>query len=188
MSNILKNYQLSTRYIDIGNFFIRNVVVINSDESIHYADNFIKKSIKRKRSTDDYNKNKEKYKEMSKMRHWSNRDVNVQISRNYYKDNRELLLEQKKNDYRNNPDVYRERNARRKNWGWKPINKIFGDCEGHHLHINNEHSMGIYIPRKIHRSVKHKHDNLESMNKINDLAIEWYNEQYNLGLFKGDAL
>lgn len=110
---------------------------------------------------------------------------------NWTPEQRKIVVNRQRKWCKNNPErnkflKYKNR-AIRNGWGKpNPINKSFINSVLHHLHINNTCDC-IYIPVELHKSW-HSNKNKESMNKINDLAIEWYNEQYNLGLFKGDAL
>lgn len=67
--------------------------------------------------------------------------------------------------------------CKRKSLGFTPLN----DCEnddwvGHHL----DRKYVLYIPDKIHKSFKHNQENQESMNVINEKAINWYIEYYGL--------
>ena len=64
--------------------------------------------------------------------------------------------------------------ARRKCWGnIQPINKYFESSDFHHMHIDGNKGVGIYIPTKLHKSICHRWDNQDSMDKINKAAIHW---------------
>ena len=153
--------------------------------------------------------NPEPNRESSRKWFYKNRECDNQKSRDHYYSNREELRKAARESYKlnpepikkasrewraSNPEKMRINNIRhmkkRKDmgWGWNPINKWFEECEGHHLHINENHSIGIYIPKELHQSIRHRWTNKDLMNKINDATFEWYNEQYNLGLFNGDNL
>ena len=41
------------------------------------------------------------------------------------------------------------------------------------LERNDNHQECICIPAELHRSVRHTHTNIKSMNNINKLAFEW---------------
>ena len=41
------------------------------------------------------------------------------------------------------------------------------------MHINDNHNIGIYIPKELHNSIYHKNNDLELMNKINTVSLEW---------------
>jgi len=57
--------------------------------------------------------------------------------------------------------------------GYTPLNNWFEGSEFHHMFINNDVNIGIHIPKKLHRSVKHNPANEFSMTKINTLAMNW---------------
>lgn len=65
---------------------------------------------------------------------------------------------------------------RKKNMGYVPLNDWFLGCEGHH--INNLHV--INIPAEMHKGVWHRQGDVKSMFKINELAINFLNEQRNI--------
>ena len=76
-----------------------------------------------------------------------------------------------------NPERYRELKLReydrRSVWGIEPLNEYFEGAHFHHLHINGNRSIGIYIPKELHRSVWHSYSDINTMNEINKLALEW---------------
>lgn len=70
----------------------------------------------------------------------------------------------------------RREQAIRKGWGEpRPINEDFYGAQLHHMHINGDHQICIYIPTDIHKSIFHAWHNAESMEKINQKCWEWYN-------------
>ena len=70
------------------------------------------------------------------------------------------------------PASNRRQKARRRHFGFEPINKLFINSEAHHLHIHNSKEV-LYIPKEIHSSILHRFYDEKSMNKINKLAFEW---------------
>ena len=58
---------------------------------------------------------------------------------------------------------------RRRNLGFEPFNFYFEGSEAHH--IDNERV--IYIPKTLHRSIRHSLSNKQSMKKINKVAFEY---------------
>lgn len=66
-------------------------------------------------------------------------------------------------------------NEDRKDWGCVPINKKFDDSVFHHLHVNDNRDIGIYVPIKIHRP-HHSHKD-SSILELNKKAIEWFSTQ-----------
>jgi hypothetical protein len=59
--------------------------------------------------------------------------------------------------------------AKRKSFGFIPLNDYFEGSEGHH--IDKEHV--IYTEKELHRSVRHKQSNPESMDRINTKVYCW---------------
>ena len=53
--------------------------------------------------------------------------------------------------------------------GFEPINRPFPGCEGHHL----DHDRVLYIPKPLHKSVKHNIWTGRNMEQINELALAW---------------
>ena len=62
--------------------------------------------------------------------------------------------------------VERRAHAKRRTLGFNPLNSPFDDCEGHHIN----HDDVIYIPKILHKSVKHNQWAGKGMEKINALA------------------
>ena len=59
--------------------------------------------------------------------------------------------------------------AHRRSYGFEPLNEYFEGADAHH--IDKVHV--LFIPRELHRSIKHSLDKQETMNKINTRAICW---------------
>lgn len=66
-------------------------------------------------------------------------------------------------------EVRRETKAKRRNFGFVPLNDCFEGAEGHH--INRERV--IYIPKKLHQSINHSITANRNMEKINTLAYQF---------------
>jgi len=64
-------------------------------------------------------------------------------------------------------------NHKRRSLGHDPINKFFAGSEFHHLHINNDKALGIYIPKQLHHSCYHDANTGRGMSEINKLAVFW---------------
>ena len=71
--------------------------------------------------------------------------------------------------YLNNRDYYTAKSAKRKDFGYNPLNKRFEGSEGHHIDKINV----IHIPKEMHRSIWHSQSKLDTMIKINKLAWEY---------------
>lgn len=99
----------------------------------------------------------------------------------YYKKNKDEILKTKNKWQKSNPNKVRlydlKKNKRQRGWGIDSINNYFKGSHFHHMHINKNHAIGIYIPMNLHMSMSHRYNNRESMNKINNIAIEWYYEE-----------
>ena len=63
----------------------------------------------------------------------------------------------------------RRMDARRRNFGFIPLNDSFPGAEGHHINLNYV----IYIPKKLHRSVWHSITSGQGMKEINKKAFEF---------------
>ena len=85
-----------------------------------------------------------------------------------------------KNKWRkDNPELNRKQRTRyrskRKGWDFPtPINNFFENSHLHHMHLNNNHQIAIYLPQILHTAIPHRWSNDESMLAINQAAIIWY--------------
>lgn len=80
---------------------------------------------------------------------------------------------------RDNPELNRRQRARyrskRKNWGEpEPINDYFDNSHLHHMHIDGDHCISIYIPISLHIALPHRWYDEDSMLQINQAALIWY--------------
>lgn len=73
------------------------------------------------------------------------------------------------------------RRAKKKKYGFKPINKKRDGLVFHHLHLETsegiDRGIGIYIPAEIHASIWHNGEKRSNMDKINKSALLWLCEQ-----------
>jgi hypothetical protein len=67
---------------------------------------------------------------------------------------------------------------RRRDLGYNPINVPFADSHYHHLHLNGDKDIGIYIPSELHKSVYHNSKTWQGMDEINNIAFNWYFKEY----------
>jgi RNase P subunit RPR2 len=67
---------------------------------------------------------------------------------------------------------------RRRGYGCEPLNEYFDGSHFHHLHIDNNHSIGIYIPENLHRSIYHNSVTWEGMDEMNELAFKYLKEKF----------
>lgn len=71
-------------------------------------------------------------------------------------------------------EVKKLSDQRRRSYGYEPLNEYFKGSEFHHVHLNDNHAIGIYIPSELHKSVWHSSKTGKGMEEINKLAIDWY--------------
>lgn len=68
-----------------------------------------------------------------------------------------------------NKRISKKRNARRREYGFIPLNEWFEGCEGHHIDTQRV----IYIPKELHHSVWHSVNLNINMDIINKLAFDY---------------
>ena len=68
----------------------------------------------------------------------------------------------------------RKHDAKRRTLGFLPMNTWFEGCEGHHINNNDV----IYIPKEMHKGVKHDIWSGRNMEQINALACAWLTEDW----------
>jgi len=66
-------------------------------------------------------------------------------------------------------EIQRKHKAKRRNFGFIPLNEYFLGAEGHHINFNYI----IYIPKKLHRSIWHSLTLGISMKQINKKAFNF---------------
>jgi hypothetical protein len=66
--------------------------------------------------------------------------------------------------------MWARQGAKRRGLGHHSYNKPFEGSEFHHF--NNKD--GLYIPKKLHQSVRHNHYTGQGMEEINTLAVQWW--------------
>ena len=125
-----------------------------------------------------YKNNKEKIKLTSKQYYIEHREEAKLQAKQYRKNNKEKCTKYNKQYYKNCPETMRKyrQKTKAKRRGWRtpnPINKYFKNSHLHHLHLNNDHRIAIYIPIDLHKSIWHTYNRPETMVIINKLAFEW---------------
>lgn len=131
-----------------------------------------------------YKENKDKRKEYNKEYSIEYRKNNKN-KRKEYRDNNKDSINKKAREWRyNNPEKMKifglKQYAERKEWGNpEPLNNWFEGSHFHHLHVDSNHKIGIFIPEELHRSISHSYNDQESMNKINNIVIKWYGDDDN---------
>ena len=132
-----------------------------------------KEEIKKKRH-DHYLANRERILK----RQCKYRQTHKEQIQKYYWMRREEAKERVKRWVKEHPERKRELNRkymhkRDRNLGFNPLNECFKDSEAHHINTKDV----IYIPKEMHRSVRHSLTTRQGMAKINTLAIRFYLKQ-----------
>ena len=96
----------------------------------------------------------------------------LQTKEDYYKYTKRSL--------KKNPMIICKSQAKRRNLGFNPLNKIFPHSNGHHIDKRNV----LYIPATLHNSVRHNVFSGKGMKEINDLAFQWVAMQENFFFLK----
>ena len=88
----------------------------------------------------------------------------------------------------NNPeivkDIKRRKDAERKNYGFSPLNKYFKGSHAHHLWLEDNKDLTIYLPGFLHLLHMHDHNKPETLYTPNAIALDYlinedlYNELY----------
>lgn len=114
--------------------------------------------------------NKEKISKQKKLYRENNKEYIRKKLKEWNENNKEYAKQRDKIYYeRNKNNIMRRIYARRKSFGHNPLNEKFPGSVGHHINRNDV----IYIPEEIHKSIVHKQGDKVSMNKINELAINF---------------
>jgi len=89
---------------------------------------------------------------------------------------------ERQNAYRHTPAGnanMRKHNHARRGLGHNPLNVVFKDSEEHHLRYSNsaedkDNDMTIYVPKELHKSIRHNGNTGKNMREINIACLEWY--------------
>jgi hypothetical protein len=122
-----------------------------------------------------YLSHKEQVKEKDKKWRLANRERKKETMRLWHATHLKRKTEIEKK-YLNTPkgkETQRKRLARRQQLGFIPLNKPFPGAHKHHIDI----ARVIYIPRKLHRSIKHSVFTNLNMEVINQTAFEFLHSQ-----------
>jgi hypothetical protein len=60
---------------------------------------------------------------------------------------------------------------KRRGYGFDPLNTRFDNSEFHHLHLNNDLNIGIFIPKELHNLIFHNSITGQGMDEINVVAL-----------------
>lgn len=72
-------------------------------------------------------------------------------------------------------------NQARRNLGFTPLNNKFDDSEFHHLHLDGNTDIGIYIPRELHNVIYHNSNTWQGMDEINIIALLYLAQEHSNG-------
>lgn len=93
-----------------------------------------------------------------------------------YNDSSRILVNKFKKDNPEKRIMYDQRsNEKRKDWGCVPVNAYFKGSAFHHLHIQGNKDVGMYVPEELHRC-SHSHKD-GSILVMNGKAMHWFVEQ-----------
>lgn len=89
--------------------------------------------------------------------------------------------------YKNNPNKFKAAKAKRRNFGFEPINNYFECSHAHHLWLNDNIDLVIYMPNFLHKLHSHDHNKPETMSSVNALALDYLiNEEFYKELYYKD--
>lgn len=135
-------------------------------------------------------KYRENNKEKIEQYYLNDRDNVLEKQKQYRKDNILRISEWYKQYYINNKQKINEKirkyrrtergiltrkrsESKRREFGFDPINDYFEGAHFHHTHENDNHDIGIFMPAELHNGIWHSNKNQESMDRINEAAYEW---------------
>lgn len=107
-----------------------------------------------------------------------NRDGSIRNRNKFkkYNDSSRIAVNKFKKDNPEKRIMYDQRaNDKRSDWGCVPINKKFEGSAFHHLHIQGNKDVGLYVPESIHRA-HHSHKD-GSILVMNNKAMLWFIDQ-----------
>lgn len=137
-----------------------------------------------------YKDNSEAIRKRINIYHITNNEIIRIKKKDYYENNKKLISKKNKNwklehtEYQkewrqNNQDKVRFYNysqkAKRKGFGIpESINLYFEGSHLHHLHVDDNHTVCIYIPKELHNSIWHAYNKPKTMIAINLEIMKWY--------------
>jgi len=130
--------------------------------------------------------NKDKIATRRKQYREENKEVIAGRKKDYYEKNKTKIVEHQKQYLKTSTGMESKKKtaSKRRGFGFSPINNYFEGSEFHHMHINfggaEDHEIGIFIPAELHNSIYHNSSTWAGMDEMNNKAIEWYNENYNV--------
>ena len=157
-------------------YYCANKEQISMQHSEYYYANKMHINEMQKKYRED---NKDKITEYHKKYREDNKDEIADYHKKCYTVNKEHILERNKKYRENNTEITQKigirQRAKRRGWGSPtPINEWFKGAHLHHLHINGDHRIAIFIPATIHKYISHAHNIPESMIRINLEVLHWY--------------
>jgi hypothetical protein len=59
-------------------------------------------------------------------------------------------------------------------FGYAPINEPFTGAHFHHLHLEDDHSFGVYVPDFLHAHTYHNSCTGQGMDEMNAVALQYW--------------
>lgn len=170
-------YTFSELHTVVDGYNLSMTVSIYSTETVRHNINFTFNKSEMDRSKKYGAANREELNTKARDKYNSDPEPDRLRRKVYYDHHKDEEYERFINWRKQNPDRYRELKLReydrRSEWGIEPLNKYFEGAHFHHLHINDNHSIGVYIPPELHKSLWHSYSDIDTMNEINKLSLEW---------------
>jgi len=146
-----------------------------------YDKNKEQEAIRHKVYNDEHKEEKVIYNKEYRETHETSRptpDESRVYNRKRYTQYREEIIRKNKAyaQTREGRETRRKTGAKRRSFGFIPINEPFENCEGHH--IDKEHI--VYIPKELHKSIPHCLKTGYNMSRINILAFWYYLKDFSL--------
>lgn len=116
------------------------------------------------------------------------REENPEYMSQYRADNREALLEWARGYRLRNPEKLHAASAKRRAFGFDPVNVAADGFHAHHLWLNDNKDLVIYLPIFLHYLHSHDHNKPETMITPNALALDyWIHEELYSILYYEDS-
>lgn len=129
-----------------------------------------------------YKEHKEKLIKYSKKHYEENKEDHKEYFKKYNEEHKEECYTRTREWQRNNRERYNEKmkkviHKRKRNLGYVPLNKPFKNSEGHHI----DKKRVIYLPKELHRSIRHSLTRNRNMYEINCIAWDFLKQELGIG-------
>ena len=128
----------------------------------------------REETREYFNQHKQEHQEYNREYREEHKDEVQEHKRKYCQEHKKEEYERNKQWRKNNPDKFglqaaRYNNKHHRNLSFVPLNKSFKNSDAHHL----DRTYVIYIPKEIHRSIRHSVLRNINMAEINAIAFNY---------------